>query len=78
MASRGVIMASKMNVYKHILNKKNSILIHSQSILNWKSNIEDFFMNEKKYDLLSKNSLIDVKKYTWNSRVEKILKFINV
>lgn len=35
-------------------------------------------MNEKKYDLLSKNSLIDVKKYTWNNRVEKILKFINV
>ena len=71
-------MASKMNVYKHILNKKNSILIDGQSIFNWKSNIENFFLNEKKYDLLSKNSLIDVKKYTWNSRVEKILKFINV
>jgi len=71
-------MASKMNVYKHILNKKNSILIDGQSIFNWKSNIENFFMNEKKYDLLSKNSLIDVRKYTWNSRVEKILKFINV
>ena len=35
-------------------------------------------MNEKKYNFLSKNSLRDVKSYTWNSRAGKILKFINV
>ncbi len=78
MASSGVLMASKMLVYKHILNKNNSILVKNNSPKEWKIKIEKFFNNKNKYNYLSKNSYKIVKNYTWNLRVKKIFKFINV
>ena len=78
MAGKGVLMASKMPVYNHILNKKNSILINQLSINLWKNNINNFFLNKKKYKHLSLNSNKIIKEFTWDNRVKKILKFINV
>ena len=52
MASSGVLMASKMQVYNHVLNKNNSILITKNSPKEWKVKIEKFFYNRKKYNYL--------------------------
>lgn len=78
MASKGVVMATEMNVYKHVLNKKNSILINKNSSKKWKNKIERFFANKSNYNYLSKNSNLEVKNYSWELRVKKILSFINV
>ena len=78
LASDGVLMASKMDVYKHILNKNNSILVDNKSPHEWKRNIDKFFKNTNKYKRLSINSSKIAKKYTWNNRARKILKFLNV
>lgn len=78
MASKNIIVASKMNVYKHILNKKNSILINSNSPKEWADKLENILNNLDKYKFLRKNAYEDVKKYTWKQRVNKIIKFANV
>lgn len=78
MASKGVIFASKMDVYSHILNKNNSILINVKSIQLWKKKIENFFKRKSKYNFISTNALNSVKKYTWINRVREIEKFLNV
>jgi len=76
MASNGVLMATNLKVYRHILNNKNSILIKN-SIKNWKKKVYEYFENPNKYKHLSKNANRDVKKFTWKKRVKKILKFVN-
>lgn len=77
MASDGVIFASKMDVYSHILNKNNSILISNKSINKWKQEIETFFEKKSKYNFISQNALEGVKKFTWKNRVKKLEKFLN-
>ena len=77
MASDGVIFASKMDVYSHILNKNNSILISNKSINKWKQEIETFFEKKSKYNFISQNALKGVKKFTWKNRVKKLEKFLN-
>ena len=78
MASKKIIVASKMNVYKHILNKKNSILIESGSSNLWANKIENIFNNLNKYKKLGNSAYKLVKKYTWSIRINKIIRFSNV
>ena len=78
MASKKIIIATNMKVYSHILNKNNSILINSHSPILWVKKIEKVFKNIKKYKNLGINSYKLVKKYTWEERVKKIIKFANV
>lgn len=78
MAADGVLIASDLSVYNHILNKKNSILIRNNSINLWKRKIEEFFKIKKKFLYLSKNAHESVKLYTWDNRAKKIVGFINV
>ena len=78
MASKGVVMATKMNVYKHVLNKNNSILLNNNSSKKWKNKIEKFFANKSNYNYLSKKSSIEAKNYSWDLRVKRILNFIDV
>ncbi len=78
MASKRIIIASKMKVYNHILNKKNSILINSQLPNVWSKKIENSFENLNYYKRLGYNAYKTVKKYTWKNRVNKIIDFINV
>ena len=77
MASKGVLFASDMHVYKHILNKKNSILIKNNSINEWKKKINNFFKDPSKFKNLSKNATNYVKENTWENRVDKIKDFID-
>jgi len=75
MASSGILMASNLKVYSHILNNKNSILVEN-SLTDWKKKINSYFKYPKKFKHLSINAGKDVKQYTWNKRVEKIIEFI--
>jgi hypothetical protein len=77
MASDRVIVAKYLNVYSHILNNKNSILIHSNSPRLWASRINTVFNNIRKYRRFAKKAHQDVKKYSWEIRVSKLLSFIN-
>jgi hypothetical protein len=77
MAADGVIIASNLEVYSHILNKTNSILINKYSIRDWKNKIEYYFENISKFSYLSKNASNQVKTYTWEKRVNLIYKLLN-
>ncbi len=75
MASKKIIIASDLKIYRHILkNKYNSILIKPDDFSKWKEYIEKIFKNPKKYKNISANAYHDVKKYTWDARVKKIKK----
>ena len=77
MASNRVIVAKYLNVYGHILNNKNSILINSNSPRLWASKLNLVFNNIKKYRRFAQKAYQDVRKYTWETRVNKMLAFIN-
>ena len=77
LSSGKVIIASKMAVYAHILNGKNSILLNFDQHKKWAIKIEYVFKNLKIFNKLKLNALNTAKKYTWNRRVKKIIKFIN-
>jgi glycosyltransferase involved in cell wall biosynthesis len=78
MASKRVIIAKYLPIYKHILNKKNSILIKSNLPKLWAREINYVFKNFKITKNLGFEAFRDVKNYTWNLRAEKIVKFLNV
>ena len=78
LASNGVLFASEMEVYKHILNHKNSFIIKNNSIKQWNQKLNLFFKNTKKFNYLSKNATSLAKENTWQNRIEKIKAFLNV
>ena len=78
MASKKIIIASKMLVYNHILNNKNSILITPENPKLWAKKIDYVLKNLVKFKNLRKNAFFKVKNYTWEKRVNKIIKFANM
>ena len=75
MASGKTIIASNLKVYRHILKKNyNSVLLNPNDFESWKKYIMKI-LNSKKYSYLGANAKKDVKKFTWNSRVKKIIQF---
>ena len=79
LASSQIIVATKLQVYNHILkNKHNSILINSNNNKKWADTIKEIFDNINFYKKISRNSYKTATKYTWRLRVEKILKFSNL
>ena len=77
MASNRLILASRINVYLHILNERNSILVKSQSPEYWAKKINYVFKNYRKFSYLRKNAYKKVANFTWEKRVDKILNFVN-
>ncbi len=78
MAAKKIIIARDLKVYSHILNNKNSILISSSNAQNWSTKIKFIFKNKKKFVSLGLQAYNDVKKYTWDKRVSKIINFAKV
>ena len=73
LASGKIILASKLNVYNHILvNNYNSILINPGEIIKWKNIIYKVFKNLSKYKKLKQNAKKTAKIFTWSNRVKKI------
>ena len=76
LACERVIIASKLNVYNHILkNNHNSILINKLKINDWKKNIEFVLKNYIKFRSLRHNSLLTSREFTWKRRAKKIILF---
>ena len=75
MATGKIIIASKLKVYNKILkNNYNSITLDPQNTNEWIKTINKVFKSNK-YNYLGRNAQKDVKKYTWESRVDKIITF---
>jgi|TARA_B110000114_G_scaffold128828_1_gene134921 glycosyltransferase involved in cell wall biosynthesis len=76
LASGNIIIASDLDVYKHILkNNYNSILLNNSQTNLWCHWIDKIFTSTKKYTYIKKNSLKTAKKHTWLIRSKKILNF---
>tara|TARA_Y100000816_G_C26090268_1_gene576063 strand:- start:847 stop:1932 length:1086 start_codon:yes stop_codon:yes gene_type:complete len=76
LASGQIILASNLNVYKHILkNKYNCFLVKKNNLENWFKLIDNFQYKKKFLKKMSKNALKTASSYTWDKRVNKIINF---
>ncbi len=77
LASKKIIVASHLNVYDHILNKSNSVLIKKNSPRLWAKKINYIFANLGKFKKMKNNAFNTAKKFTWDIRINKIIKFLD-
>ena len=76
LASGQIILASKHKSYSHVLkNNFNAFLCDIKNTEEWVKTINDIFRNKKSFDKIKKNSILTARKYTWQKRVLKILKY---
>ena len=76
LAAGQIILASKHKSYSHVLkNNFNAFLCDIKNIEEWVKTINDIFRNKKSFDKIKKNSILTARKYTWQKRVLKILKY---
>lgn len=76
MASGIPIVSSDLPSIREILNKKNAILVGSDNLLALAGGIKRALEDTAFSATISKQALADVQNYTWDKRVEGILKFI--
>jgi len=77
MASGVVVLASNLSSIREVLNKKNAILFQADNLKDFLDKINIIFSNNEKAKELSKQALIDVRKYSWEERAKKIINFVN-
>ena len=78
LASGSAIVASKLNVYNHILkNNYNSILVPNDNIEKWVKSINTLYNNKKKIIKITKKNKDFSKKFNWSGRAKKIIDFYN-
>ena len=76
LASGNIIIASDLDVYKHILkNNYNSILLNNSKANLWCKWINKISISTKKYNYIKTNALKTANKHTWIIRSKKILNF---
>lgn len=76
LAAGKIIIASNLKVYSHILkNKKNCLLVSANKFHQWKKVISVLLENKTKYNFIKKNAKQTAKNYTWDQRIEKIIRF---
>ena len=79
LAAKMVIIASDLDVYKHILkNDFNCKLIKMNDDFEWSKTIEGVLKNKKKKEYLKKNAYNTAKKYTWDLRCKKVISFAKI
>ncbi|MFA4941732.1 MAG: glycosyltransferase family 4 protein [Patescibacteria group bacterium] len=76
MASQRPIIASDLPSVREILNENNSLLAKPGDSKDLARGIEEILNNKELSDKISKQAFFDVKQYTWERRVKKILDFI--
>lgn len=78
LASGRTIIASKTQVYSHILKDNfNSVLVKNKSLKQWENQIKLILKNKKKLTHLGINSKKMAENYTWSKRVQKIIENYN-
>lgn len=76
MASNRPIVSSDLSSIREVLNGQNSILVKPDSIEDLARGMETILDMPDKGLELAKKAFGDVKNYTWQKRIEKILNFI--
>ncbi len=76
MASKRPIIASNLPSIIEILNDENSVLIDPDNFKKLAEAINYTLQNNSFVNRISKQAYVDVKKYTWEKRVKKIINFI--
>jgi glycosyltransferase involved in cell wall biosynthesis len=72
MSHKKLIIASDLPVIREVLNEKNSILVNYENIELWINSIENIKYLKNKDDI-SKQALIDFKKFTWKNRAYLVI-----
>ena len=76
LAAGQIILASKHKSYSHVLkNNFNAFLCDIKNTEEWVKTIKDIFKNKKNLNKIKKNSILTARKYTWQKRVLKIIKY---
>ncbi len=78
MASGTPIVASRITSILEILNRGNSELSIPDNPASFAKKINCVIKNTSKSSSLSKQALSDVKKYSWDKRAKRIIKFIGI
>ena len=77
LAAGRIILASKNKNYSHILkDKENSLLCNPANLNQWEKKINQVSSKKFNYKKLQYNSIKTAKFFSWDSRVIKIMKFI--
>jgi|TARA_B100001093_G_C26841557_1_gene1020804 hypothetical protein len=77
LASRMIIIASNLDVYKHILkNNFNCMLVNINDDDSWTKSINLALSHNKHNGYLKKNAFKTAKNYTWEKRCKKIILFV--
>ena len=76
LASKKIVIASKMRVYSHILRDGyNCYLLNSEDVDSWVRKIKYVIKNYDKTKKIRINAFLTSKKFDVEKRAEKILKF---
>ena len=76
LAAKMIIIASNLDVYKHILkNNYNCKLVEVNNDKKWSEALNKIFENKKINNSLKKNAYKTAQKYTWDKRCKKIIQF---
>jgi len=76
MVSKRPIIASNLPSIKEILNNNNSVLVEPDNSVLLSEGIKKLLKDEKLITNISQKAYNNVKKYTWDKRVKKIVKFV--
>jgi glycosyltransferase involved in cell wall biosynthesis len=76
LASKKIILASRLKVYSHILkNNHNCFLISPKNYPEWKCKLGKIINNLNHYSYLGRNAYQTAKKYTWKKRTDLIINY---
>ena len=76
LAAKMIIIASDLNVYKHILkNNFNCKLVKVNDDREWSKTIVSLMSENKRNKYLEKNAYLTAKRYTWEIRCKKVISF---
>lgn len=78
MAAGKPIIASDLPSIREVLNESNSVLVKPSDAGALAEAIKAIINNPERAQKISSAALIDVKKYSWSSRAEKIMKVMKV
>ena len=79
LASKMIIIASDLSVYKHILkNNFNCKLIKVNNDKKWSEALNYVFIDKKNNKVLKKNAFKTAQNFTWDKRCKKIIHFSKV
>lgn len=76
MASKKPIIASDLPSIKEVLNDKNALLVKEGDPEDLAQGIKNILNDKRFAENLTTQAFIDVKKYSWQERVKKILAFV--